>query len=264
MFKIFALLIIGINSVCSPLYAGWTSSGGDIIEDKNNPWFFTKNGTVPANIYYCIDMDTEYFSSTPEKAKDLIERAKIYWQNELKEDNQIFVLAKESFVLTSCSDKRVQLKFLFGSLRSMGADEQKAIEYVNPRERVALAVRTEYDPINLSGKGFIYFSADSGPLAMSDSNLIDRPWSYDQIFFAIIIHELGHVYGVKHLGNGLMAAEAPNMIIEDGSFTHFFTEMATVQTILSMPSLRFRNYREDVCIDLLMITQVLQSLKNSS
>jgi hypothetical protein len=65
---------------------------------------------------------------------------------------------------------------------------------------ISLAVRTDYDPVHLRGKGFIYVSPDSGPLKVQDPNLVENPWNLRNhgLLVKVLIHELGHVFGLQH------------------------------------------------------------------
>src|SRR3989339_632524 len=69
---------------------------------------------------------------------------------------------------------------------------------INPRDKVALAVRTQYDEKKLRAKGFIYFSPDSGKMRVKGDEKIEIIWKYQKIFLGILKHEWGHVLGVTH------------------------------------------------------------------
>src|SRR3989339_921064 len=83
---------------------------------------------------------------------------------------------------------------------------------INPRDKVALAVRTQYDEKKLRAKGFIYFSPDSGKMRVKGDEKIEIIWKYQKIFLGILKHEWGHVLGVTHdvKPSSIMNANMPN------------------------------------------------------
>lgn len=72
-----------------------------------------------------------------------------------------------------------------------------------------MSVRTRYDDVNLRGGGFIYVSADSGPLAYSNEFLRHGAWHLGKggLLFKVLVHELGHVFGLPHMNESIVMHE---------------------------------------------------------
>jgi hypothetical protein len=186
---------------------GWTSGGGYAPNDQFNPWY-VKN---TAKVNYCIEIDAKNFGYPLENARAGVKEAIHYWKKEFelsrlsfpsgmnknKYDEEV-VLGTQEFIETPCSavtDIRIQLGFL--------TDKQKT-KIARPQNYLALTVRDHYDPVQLRGKGFIYFSPVSGPLKPDGDHLGETRWKYeDGLNFKILaIHELGHIFGAtnsKHM-----------------------------------------------------------------
>lgn len=66
---------------CSlPLIAGWTSSGGETLKDKINPWFF--QNTTQVN--YCILVDQQNFGQSIENIRYRIRKSLQIWKHQLQ------------------------------------------------------------------------------------------------------------------------------------------------------------------------------------
>ncbi|OFZ51725.1 MAG: hypothetical protein A2381_18655 [Bdellovibrionales bacterium RIFOXYB1_FULL_37_110] len=206
------LLCFGNNLLA--IHEGWTSGGGSILKDSNNPWFLFNTKEVR----YCILHDPENFSASDELIKTVITQAVEFWKKDFSE-NVIFDLgqdgygvATQNFVFEECSDN-TDIRFQFGVLNP----EQK--KYLgDPRDYIAITVRTNYDRINLKGKGFIYLSSDNGPLKYNTKEKIPNPWSQGDggVLHKVIAHELGHVFGINHTDTthtGLMRSDYPQYLI---------------------------------------------------
>jgi len=192
---------ITVSSLVSLLtltaHAGWTSGGGQISGDSHNPWFLQNTSEVHA----CLEIDEANMGQSRAEAKAWTEKALSYWQRQLAEARNTQKVTEETVQLgtqtivfdEACSDV-TDLRFQFGVL----TEEQKT-KLPDTRRFVGLAVRTDYDRQTLRGKGFIYISPHSGPLAMQGRDVTPEIWSkYEGIpLYVALLHELGHVYGLK-------------------------------------------------------------------
>ncbi|MBI4404240.1 MAG: hypothetical protein HY537_08770 [Deltaproteobacteria bacterium] len=196
------------------LYGDWISSGGENFKDANNPWW-VKN---TASINYCIQVDEHTISTSSEIISDVVSYAFKYWKEEFARKTSLF---KDSFQLLeqwndigvgtqsinkiACNgNEDVRLQFGYGTL----TDDQK--KYLrDPPHYVGVAVRTHYDTVNLRGKGFVFIGSDKGANRFAPSTQAEGSWSKDIILYLAVLHELGHVFGIPHVGSrySLMGAQ---------------------------------------------------------
>lgn len=214
--KTLLLCGLGYGSVAS---AAWVSGGGELIKDANNPWFLSNT----TDVTYCVSVDESAFSASREDIETAVDHAFTFWKEEFSvasipmqrdaEDGKIvrIVLATQNFIRTSCKET-TDIHFQFGTLTSEQLNHLK-----DPRNFVGIAVRTDYDPVNLRGKGFVYISPDKGPWRFNLENAIEQPWKEEQRLLGVVIHEVGHIFGITHTKDfSLMAAEYPEYSITKG------------------------------------------------
>lgn len=169
---------------------GWTSGGGELIRDAHNPWFLSNTKEVT----YCIQINEREFGQSKEFVRTQIQKAWDFWKIQLNELNYgrfggtdfNFALATQNFMETACN-RSVDIKFQFATLDS----EQKQ-RMGDLSKTIAVSVRTDYDSVNLKGKGFIYFNRNQQfPIL---------PWTRVDGARAlpILIHEMGHIFGIQH------------------------------------------------------------------
>ncbi|MGK5084488.1 hypothetical protein WDW37_14430 [Bdellovibrionota bacterium FG-1] len=205
--------VLGSLAASTVFAGGWTSGGGNILKDANNPWFLKNTATVT----YCILSDPTVFGDIPTLVPDLVSRAIAYWKTQMSDPAAEVVkyltgnpnspwepirVGTQEFVFHSTCEGTEDVTFQFGVL----TPEQKAF-LGDPTRLVGVAVRTDYDEVHLRGKGFIYISADSGPLRYKGGHLRDRAWHEGKggVLYRAIVHEIGHVFGLSHGGAGLMS-----------------------------------------------------------
>ncbi|MEQ1877967.1 MAG: hypothetical protein ABL958_15095, partial [Bdellovibrionia bacterium] len=121
-------------------------------------------------------------------------------------------IGHQQFIRTDCSAQTdLRFKFGFGTLPK---SESLAID--NPRSHVGLTVRTNYDEVMLRGRGFIYLASDIGPNSYyGGKGYIEKPWQHEALMYLTLVHELGHVFGLPHVGASysLMSAQFVEMIL---------------------------------------------------
>lgn len=192
---------------------GDVSGGGALANYLSNPWFLRNTPMVS----YCLEIDAIHFSQSPKRTAELLKEALDYWKRELRkgmfsEGGDSTTIGSQEFIQKSCQED-VDLRFQFGIL----SEEQKNT-IGDPTHFAGVTVRTSFDAVNLRSQGFIYISADSGPLSLQGVDLVDRPWAQGEggLLHKVLVHELGHVFGIPHSGmnNQLMGAGFPEVILK--------------------------------------------------
>lgn len=208
--------LIAIACVFSQMVSaqGWVSSGGELFRDAKNPWFVRSTKEVK----YCIEIEKTNFSADLATVSNTIKEGFAYWKSEFNRSPSLggdgtFEVATQNFIQINCNDasQTPDIRFLFG-YDTLNPDEIKKLE--NPSKFIGITVRTDYSLQKLKGSGFVFFSSDQGPHAYDNNgSLIDKAWSRPRILKYAILHELGHIFGVPHMGSGLMSEVFLNQIL---------------------------------------------------
>src|SRR5262249_43703857 len=130
--------------------SGWASSGGELLNDSQNPWWVKNTRAVQ----YCIDVDTVGFSASLDKAREAVEGALKYWKDQFatripflpqaKENNALQVIfdfmgiGTQEFSEVPCSGTE-DLRFQFG-YGTLSAEQLGHI--ADPRSYVGVTERT--------------------------------------------------------------------------------------------------------------------------
>ncbi|MBN8538335.1 MAG: hypothetical protein J0M15_14875 [Deltaproteobacteria bacterium] len=187
---------------------GWVSGGGELLKDSHNPWFI--NNT--SDVFYCVIIDEANFGASSETIERNLELAINYWKSEFnfaitpefKHFGKLKI-ASQTFIKVPCHEKKVNIRFQFGYLEK---DQKNYLR--SPKKYAAVTVRTDYDPINLKAKGFVYLSPSQGALAYNSEGVARNAWSLNDgnLLYVTLIHELGHVFGLPHIGTmGVLMSE---------------------------------------------------------
>ena len=196
---------------------GWVSSGGELFKDAHNPWFVRNTKEV----FYCIEVDASSFSAKLDTIENQVQLALSYWQDEFERnfDDSKVQVGTQQFIQKKCTDAGVDLRLVFGR----GALKDTEISYLKKTEKyIGVSVRTEYDLINLKGKGFIYISSDYGPYAYENPGpLIKEAWQFPKLLLFALIHEFGHLFGIPHTGSGLMSEVFLDQLLNKFLVEHF-------------------------------------------
>ena len=197
----------------------WTGGGGEVVSYQFNPWFVGAHSTVT----FCISTDPQSFSlATSDTLKRSVNNALMFWTNEFRahpSGSVDFGFDKINFLnIHDC--EQADLSFMFGSLTSEQEDVLKTAK-VDSGSYVGLAFQTTYDETHLRGRGFIYLAPDDGSLPAIPRGA----WSVPNTVYDVLLHELGHVFGIQHQTAGFMSYEFPNLRVKqavDPSSMRFF------------------------------------------
>lgn len=192
----------GDPSALAP-FGGMDSGGAGLYGTDMNPWFLENTPVVT----YCLDSNPNAFHQSLEKVDRIILDAVMSWRKvfaDTKPEDRVAVqpygvlrIATQKFKRIPCGDN-VDVRFQLGTL----TEEQKN-QLGNYRQWIGATYRTGYDPKNLKGQGFVYIAADSGPERPISADLVTDVWNKCDgcLLQRTIVHELGHVFGMGHIGN---------------------------------------------------------------
>lgn len=235
------------------IFAGWASGGGMIHKDELNPWFLENTKVV----HFCIDIDEQNFGISTSEARGQIEWALKEWKSafdvaedsyyephELEPYDNIHV-ATQKFIEVSCSQLDVDLRFQLGTLT---AEQINLFE--KPEDYIGIAFRTNYKLENMKGRGFVYLAPTKGTLKPNNSDMMDDAWSQHNSLALklVLIHELGHVFGIAHTPNTVMDTLLPEMLITRDFLTKIDLEFAAYMTEYYSLS-RLFGYKETLDIE---------------
>lgn len=222
-FKIkWILFLIMWAQLSNASVGGWTSGGGELIRDQQNPWFVQNTKQVN----YCILIDEVAFGQSKAFVAQNIKRVFDFWKMQmtdlsyytLNSSGSQLTLGGQNFSEVDCNqnpDVTFQFAYLSPEQKSRLGDISKVI---------GLTVRTDYDLKNLKGKGFLYVA--------QDSQFVSHPWSTlnGLRLLPVLVHEIGHIFGVQHMSDVMfMADDYPATLIDrnqDNSFGSFLKYLA--------------------------------------
>lgn len=220
-------------------------NGGEYITNEQNPWFL---GEAPVN--YCIKLDAAAFSANLNQARFAINSAFATWTDFIKSygfetlRSPFLLAAKGNSTLSldfrevSC-DQEHELEFHLGFADS---DIEKALHYT-AKNVVALSYRNQYSDDTGRAKGQVWISADLGDQRYTGPNSGPGFWTKDFNLTNVLTHELGHVFGARHMKAGVMEENFPARMLEFGfesqiTYKSIATPTVVCGKILSRDGLR--------------------------
>lgn len=206
--KVCSFSSILVVMLCSTdLYGGWESNGGDTNFDQDNIWFLTGHEVVE----YCISRS----SGNPipfELASEIIERSFARWKTfvflrslglplgDLRKDDYLFLdrlprAPSRNFVSTGPCHQRGDKRLEF----HLGTKTPLIEQELNRRDHTALAlvVRDSFDHQRYENSGAIYI----------------KPTDNQLQFEMLVMHEIGHIFGIPHDQVYIMDAKISEKIL---------------------------------------------------
>jgi hypothetical protein len=124
------------------------------------------------------------------------------------------------FLNTKAVPRPTDLRFQFGVLSLEQIQNLSGID-----RKIAMAVRTDYDRVQLRGRGFIYLVAERGPLALDPELMWPTTWSkFDGWTTQLtVVHELGHVFGLSHSDRIPLMRESYVRFVTSNHFWQYYS-----------------------------------------
>jgi hypothetical protein len=211
--SIITLGCFAITGQFSPVVAGTIISGGGVIVGTSeNPWFVGKN-----SFSYCVQRDPT-FSVSEKDLVPAIEKVIDLWSETLQKfqpkntDSPLLDGKKKGLTLVfrrsaACSPD-VDLTFLFGVINKdvkhvLGNYGSAFVSFVN---------RTSYSEETGWSKGFLWVAPDLGPNAIKETRT--PVWNNPAVLHNVLLHEMGHVFGLQHQVQGFMGEHYPEHIVD--------------------------------------------------
>lgn len=204
---------------------GWSSSGGDDEPYSAGAAWFLGNDPV----IYCLEKAPDFSVSEAETIK-IIKQSVLTWKDYYEKNKKFLNNSSDeinfNFQAGSCNGKE-DLKILLG-VESEEIRHQKE-RYFNP---FGFAVLKSYNLESKRGKGFVWFADPKKAY----------PNSHQKSFHAMILHELGHVFGNDHVEGTIMSLSLPKTIsneattdggitFDDPAFNKLFTQIDGKRTL---------------------------------
>jgi hypothetical protein len=217
--KSFNMIFLALFLMSMTAQAGWESSGGESFKLEKNPWFLKNVDTVK----YCVLVDESSITAPVDGIKSAIKFAFSFWKEELKlkEYPRGFTpVGDQDFVFQEkCVDGETDIEFKFG-YGKLTTDEINHLK--DPTTYVGVAIRKEYNEETMRGSGAVYISSDKGPYVYKNKGqLVPEAWSKPKLLTYALIHEIGHIMGIAHLGSGVMSETFLTSLLNNSTWTFY-------------------------------------------
>jgi hypothetical protein len=214
-----------------------SSGGGEFITTENNPWFI---GETPVS--YCVEADHAAFSAGDAQIDAAVQEALTTWASTVQALAPIPTGAiggqprslSTSFVRSPC-DASTELRFVFG----VHTPEIDELLKQFARYTISFAKQRAFDEATGRAKGVVWVAGDRGASAYMGPHAPGEYWSMGATLYNVLLHELGHVYGLGHSNTGAMNANVPEWSVLGASSTRYAIEDKLMQ--------QWRRTRHDVC-----------------
>lgn len=201
-----SLLLLGLPGSALPniLFAddGWSMNGGSDASEADNIWFSDTVGQPPEAVNYCVETGAGFTVSAAEGER-LVEKALAEWREFFKTyklDREVFGYDGDRVKLVLGDGKMRQLPSVFRKVSCsnldlkgtgkalmilLGADHPllEQVKAGTPEQEYAAAMRSGFDQKTFGANGLIW---------------VGREAKTEARVYHLLLHELGHVFGMKH------------------------------------------------------------------
>jgi len=205
-----AAYLISMAPFAAVARAGSTSSGGgEFITTETNPWFI---GDEP--VRYCVQSDPDGFSPTRQEINRAVHAVLTNWSETITAMHPIPTNGEildgnpknltTAFVEETCRES-TELRFLLGVHNQQTAAILKAYAHYT----ISFAEQTTFSHTTGRAHGIVWVAADQGRNVYNGPHIPGPFWSNETILYNVLLHEMGHVFGLGHSRTGVMFAGAP-------------------------------------------------------
>ena len=185
-----------------------TGGGGDNPDPADQAAWFLGDKTVT----YCIDEEfkDEHFGASVIDVKNAIENAVKIWNSyltsrhvlldRLKAYGSHYLPISTQYHYVQKCDGQQDLKFYLGTKTNRQINEDKK-RYQNP---VAFAKREIYNSTKAWGRGYVWLASESTVHQASAEEWNYPNWKTTRELNAVLLHEIGHIYGNGHISGTIM------------------------------------------------------------
>lgn len=190
-------------------WAGNATGGGggdNLTLEDGAAWFYSSAKTISV----CTETAAQ-FGLSAEKTTAEVEKALNTWKEYIQR-KKVFshldpkVQLTTSFHIESKCNGKEDLKIYFG-ISNQEVEEAKK-KYLQP---TAFAQRTSFDHSSMWGRGFIWI-ANTKSVQLEPFVAGFPDWEKPNNLLAILLHEVGHVYGCGHSYNTIMTSEISDLL----------------------------------------------------
>jgi len=213
-YKSLLLTLLCTLAACAPHHSGGSGhlgaivggekgNGAETVNDLNNSaWFTNPNNYVPV----CMVVDPK-FGASREFAKQALDEASRAWLDYIGAKHINAPVSRIDFWTDGDCRQGDGLTVYFGSSNS--EIDAAAKKYTNP---VAFAHRQSQDLQKGTSKGFIWIARQG---SLDGGGAIYPDWSQKYNLTGILMHELGHVYGIDHVPLTIMDSRIADFLKEN-------------------------------------------------
>ena len=204
-----SLLIFSFNAMGS----GSTGGGDNLSRDSGAAWYYDTSKTI--KICFSISPD---FGLNEETIKKDVQSAFKMWDHYFLTkgicsefpDEQKFTTKIE--LLTQCNGKE-DLTIYAGVTNDTVEAYKK--NFHNP---TAFVARTKLDLENLWAKGFIWLAKEKSVILDGITGIDFPDWNIPGNLTAMLLHEIGHIYGNEHVEETIMMSDMAKLLMYDNYF----------------------------------------------